>query len=186
MTLSPTSSHSGGTLAKLYDFTITGADQASIDSNVDGTTVANFSGYDVLQIWGIARTDDAAALVEVDMTLNNDTGANYDLQSLNATNATVTAAPTLGDTKWALLGHGSGGTANYAGLIKVLIPGYAGTTFYKTADINLVVNDGTAANNRVNVRPGTYRSTSAITRVKIAATVGQKLKVGSRLIVYGQ
>src|SRR5262249_48188123 len=66
----------GGGLAKLYDFTITGADKASIDTFVDGPGAGLLDQtHDVLEIWILARTDDAGATAAIDVTVNNDTGA---------------------------------------------------------------------------------------------------------------
>lgn len=176
---------SGGS-ARLYDYEVTGSDKASIDTNVDGSTVANFSGYDVLEIWMILRTDDAAAAVNVDLIFNNDTGANYDNGVLNASNTTVSASTALAQTSLTLTAHGSGGTSGYAAVNRLSIPGYAGTVFNKTGELTYEVPDGTAGNNRLGARIIGWRSTSAITRLKVAALGAAKLKVGSRLLVYGK
>lgn len=176
----------GGLSTKLYDFTISGSDQASIDTFVDGTTVANFTGYDVLEVWIIARTDDAAAQAAVDITVNNDTGGNYDRQVLDATNATVSAGVALAQTKWSSNAHGSGGTAGYAEFVQITIPGYAATTFNKVGMMLESRIDGTAGNNSADVVPIGWRNTAAITRMKVAAQGAAKLKVGSRLMVFAR
>lgn len=172
---------------KLYDFTITGADQASIDTNVDGVYAGTLSGaYDVLEVWVIARTDDAAAQTTFSMILNNDSGANYDTQAFNAHNATLVGGTGLAATGWVFNTHGSGGTAGYPGLVRMTIPGYAGTNFNKIAEVSAGEPDGTAANNLYEADLMGWRSTTAIDRLKVFAAGTAKLKVGSRLMVFAR
>lgn len=175
-----------GTVVKLYDFTITGSDQASIDTNVDGTTVANFSGYDILEVWLVSRTDDAGALALLDMRLNNDSGTNYDFTRISDTNTTVSGALSGADTRWQIETHGSGGSSGYATTTRLSIPGYADTTFWKVAELDSATPDATAANNDIRIGAFGWRSTAAITRIKVAGQGSAKLKIGSRLIVYGR
>lgn len=176
----------GGASTKLYDFTVTGADKASIDTNVDGTTVANFSGFDILEVFIIVRTDDAGASPTVDITLNNDNTAIYDTTRVRNANATVSGGTPLAQTTWQLIAHGSGGSGGYAAVASLRMPGYAGTTFWKVADMSIGTVDATATNDFVEVRALGYQSTAAITRFKIAAQGAAKLKVGSRVMVYGR
>lgn len=181
-----TDAEAAGGVVKLYDYTVAGSDAASIDTNVDGTTVANFAGYDLLEVWVIGRTDLAAAMDSFTMILNNDTGANYDRAFLQGFNGATSAGTSLAQTSWSFNTHGSSGTANYAGAVAITFPGYAATTFYKTGEHREVVVDGTAGNNVIGMKGIGYRDTAAITRVKIAGVGGAKFKIGSRLIVYGR
>jgi hypothetical protein len=178
----------GGGGAKLYDYTVAGADKASIDTFVDGSTVANFTGYDVLEVFALVRTDDAAAIAGVSVSVNNDSGSNYNWHQWYLTNVTVSADPhAAADTSWSCFNaHGSGGTANYATPIRLVIPGYAGTTFYKAGEASMMMVDATAANKRLLFLSLGWLNTAAITRLKIAAQGTAKLKIGSRLIVYGR
>jgi hypothetical protein len=178
----------GAGTPKLYDYTVAGSDKASIDTNVDGTTVANFAGYDILEVFAIVRTDDAAAIAGVSVSVNNDSGSNYNWHQWYVTNTTVAVDPhAAADTSWSCFNaHGSGGTANYATPIRLVIPAYAGTTFYKTGEATMMMVDATAANKRLLIVSLGWLNTAAITRLKIAAQGTAKLKVGSRLIVYGR
>lgn len=178
----------GGGMTKLYDFTISGADQAAIDTGVDdgGNGAAALStSYDVLKVFLIVRTDDAGADVSVDFTVNNDTGANYDYEYGYNASTSGAAAGAGAQTSWLFSTHGSGGSANYPGVTELTIPGYAATAFYKAATAVTAIPDGTAANNFIMNRSLGWRSTSAITRLKITAEGSQKLKIGSRMLVYG-
>lgn len=76
-----------------------------------------------------------------------------------------------------------------AGQARLSIANYAGTTFYKVIEHIAGFVDTTAGltHRQAVLGMDQYRSTSTITRVAIApATAGKKLKVGTRLIVYGR
>jgi hypothetical protein len=177
---------SGGGTSLIFRYTVTGADKASIDTGVDTPDAGSndWTGGDLLEVWIMARTDDAGATSAISIVFNNDNGANYDREVLNATNATVAGSSSLAQTGLAINSHGSGGSASYPSHVAVTIPGYANTTFFKKGEWREGVNDATAANNIVTIRSFGYRSTSAITRLALSAAAGQKLKVGSMLLIY--
>jgi hypothetical protein len=176
----------GGGGAKLYDYTVAGSVKASIDTNVDGTTVANFAGWDVLEVFMIVRSDVASAFATLQVRLNNDTGANYDqiMISKLGTGAPGGTQSAGGSNGWNLDMHGDSGTTGYPTVVVMTIPGYAGTTFNKVASVFAQTSDGTSANMLTEMATLGYRSTSAVTRIRIAP--GTNLKIGSRLIVYGR
>jgi hypothetical protein len=173
-----------GSPVKLFDSTL-GADTASIDTGAGG-----FSGaFDILEIWIIAQGDDASPTVDVafDLTLNNDTGANYDNESMASVGGGAPAAgASVAQTSWAFNTHGQGGTTQYPSVHRITIPGYAQTTFYKVAESETSRQDTTAGNSRIDIRALGWRNTAAITRIKIAARTTKKFKAGSRLVVYGR
>jgi hypothetical protein len=175
------------THALVYDYTVAGADKASIDTGVDAPNSGSndWTGGHVLEVYIFARTDEAGATVNLDITVNNDTGANYDTQYLQGANVAVGAGTALAANAWSLTPtHGSGGTASYASVLKLEFPGYAGTTFFKTAVLTGARADGTAANESAVLEAIGYRSTSALTRLKVAAQGAAKLKVGTQLLIY--
>jgi hypothetical protein len=188
--LNPTSpgasSSSSSLLSLVYKFTITGADQAAVDTGVDVAQSGSldWTGGDVLEVFWLSRTDDAGAIANINMTVNNDTAANYDLQQLHGINVTPTALTALAQTSWALSTHGAGGASGYSGVNRIVFPGYAATTFNKVADQSGGTNDGAAANELAVLRALGWRSTAAITRVKFACQAAAKFKVGSQLLVY--
>jgi hypothetical protein len=138
----------------------------------------------VLEIWVTARTDDAAANAGADLFFNNDSGSNYDLQTVRGINTTASASVNTAFTSVRIEAHGTGGTANYAAVSQLSVPDFTGTTFFKTGMFLGSLLDGTAANNDSLARAFGWRSTSAITRVKVAAISTAKLKVGSQLLIY--
>ncbi len=185
-TYQSTTGGGGGVLAKIYDFTITGSDQASIDTNVDGSTVPDFAGHDVLSWYFIGRTDDAGANAGMNINVNNDTGAKYDQQLAGANDTAVAGATILGATAWTPNISGGGSAANYATVLRMTIPAYTDTTFFKVGEFTTGKTDTTAGNNFGRLWIASFQGTAAIARLKVAAQGAAKLKVGSRLIVYGQ
>lgn len=181
-----------GNSVLLYDYTVAGADKASIDTGVD-TPNAGIAGtsafpltYGVLEVWILAQTDQVTAAGDFTMILNNDTSGIYDLQNDYGNNTATGAGVTVGDTKWALVAHGTGGSSANAAVISMCCPGYAGTTFNKVFDATLARPDGTAANMySLNWALG-YRSTSAVARIKIAGVGAGKFKIGTRLLIYAR
>lgn len=175
-----------GSTALVYRYTVSGSDKASIDTGSDSPDAGSndWTGGDLLEIWMLLRTDNAASGSVVNCTLNNDTGGNYDTNQNGVANTTFSGAVSLAQTSWAVNAHGSGGSASYAQAIRISMPGYADTTFFKTGDMSLSRPDGTAANNFTAIDSIGYRSTSAVTRLKIACAGADKLKVGSKLIIY--
>lgn len=173
----------------LYDYTVAGSDKAAIDTQVDdggNGALALPTVYRLLEVWIVARTDDAGASGTVHLTLNNDGGGNYDRQRITGADATASAGAVLGATSWPFGAHGSGGGASYPWVLRVSIPAYGGTTFFKTAEASDVRPDSTAGNNAASLFALAYRSTAAVSRVKIAAAGTANLKVGSRLMVFAR
>lgn len=180
-----------GSSILLYDYTVAGSDKASIDTGVDtpdagiaGT--AAFPALRLLEILIQARSDNAAAASTLNITLNNDTGSNYEFERQGATNTTASAAPQAATTAWAIGIHGTGGSASRATPLELLLPNYAGTAFHKSGFIRSGLTDATAGNNQIQKYVVNYLSTSAVTRVKIAGGGTDKLKVGSRISVYAR
>lgn len=180
---SPTSSGKGGSAgggATVLSTTTLGADTATIDTGAAGFSTA----FSILVIDALLRDDDAAAVSFFTLILNNDAGANYDSQRLEGSAAAASASTTLAANSWTLRCHGAGGTANYASATRVIIPGYGGTTFAKVAHALCALPDGIAGNNAADCHALGYRSTSAISRVKVTvAGAGTVLKTGSMLVV---
>ena len=175
-----------GMSSLVYKYTVTGSDKASIDTGVDTADAGSndWTDGDVLEVWVLARTDDAGAVVNIDMTFNNDTGSNYDRQIISGAGTTASAATQLANAFMGIVAHGSGGSSGYAAVNHCTIPGYAGTTFNKTMTAHCVIPDATSGNNRDLSESFGWRSTDAITRIKVAAESTAKLKVGSQLLIY--
>lgn len=167
--------------AVLFDSTL-GADAASIDTGAGGIA----QSQNVLEIWVIARTDQAAVGSAALLTFNNDSGAVYDYEQLTGTNVTAAAAPGNAQTSILLDAKGASAAANEASIVCLLLPGYTQTTFFKAGTSIAGAADTTAAGSIARVTSFQYRSTTAVSRAKIANGGGTVLKAGSRLLILGR
>lgn len=170
----------GGGMQILFDSTL-GGDAASIDTGANGIA----GGYNVLEIWIITRTAVVAVGSSILVTLNNDTGNNYDQVSIQDLNATLTGSNSLAQAQWTLVSFGANAQAGAATTIRMTIPGYDQTTFHKMGEVLCAQVEDTAADARMVVNGVRWRNTAAITRMKIAGNTGD-LKAGSRLLIYGR
>lgn len=177
-----------GGLELVYRYTVTGSDKASIDTGSDTPDAGSndWTNGDLLEIFLTGRTDEAVVSSVVALTLNNDTGSNYDRESFSfAGTGSLASSNALAGTSFGLSLPGTSVAANFQGLCMLRAPNYAGTTFYKVLDGWQAKNDTTAANNTFQNAMFTYRSTSAVTRLKvIPATAAKKFKVGTQLLIY--
>lgn len=170
----------GSGMTRLFDQTL-GADTAAIDTGASGFSAA----LSHLLIYMFVRTDQATVFSSANLTLNNDTGANYDRQRLLGTDVTASAATGVGAANVPIQAPGSSVAATVFGAIVVFIPSYAQTVGMKTL---LSVNgwgEPTAAENEVRLISATWRNTAAISRIAITGNAASNLVAGSRMTVYG-
>lgn len=164
----------------LFDSTL-GGNAASIDSGAGG-----FSGaYDVLEIYALVRTTEAAVQSSALLRFNNDSAGNYDHQRVGAQNITVFAAAAVAQTSILLLVPGASADTGAAAQIRGSILGYSQTTFHKTIEITALYGEDTADSNLGSIFGGRWRNTAAITRIQLLAGSGNLL-AGSRLLIYGR
>jgi hypothetical protein len=173
--------------ASAYATQILGAPAASI------TFSAIPAGYNLLRILVIGASAAAAESDRWFVQVNGDTAADYDAEHLGASNATTAASSHAASTGW-LSGTFSGvgdmpgasATAGVAGSLDITIPVYAGTAFQKAGLWRSGFNDGVTAAADCVVSSGTvaWRSTAAITSVKIATVSGSNLATGTTALLY--
>lgn len=171
-----------GLLAKCYDFTITGSDQAAIDTSVDGTVLSAFSGFDLISVICLARTDAAAAQDSVDFFLNNDTSGGHYTWTRLSPGGQGSAVNANGFTP---IVHGSGGTASYASQVQWEFLN-SGSTFDRTGNLRVSTLDQTTGNIDLRTLGWLWQNTAQVTRIKMQGSGTSKLKVGSRMVIYGQ
>lgn len=157
-------------------------DTATLDTGANAIP----AGANILDIYAICRTDEATVASNIGVTFNGDGGGNYDSSRILNTNSAVTGTSAVAAAAIPLQGAGASLAANIATSMRITVPGYAGTTFFKAATVHLGVSDATAANARVAVYGADWRSTAAINQVTLSITSGsgQKFKAGSALYVY--
>ena len=177
-------SQSGGAAAApLFNSTL-GVDTASIDTGAGGIA----GGFSLLEIQIIARTDEAVVNGHFALTFNNDTGANYDVETVQGNNAVASAGPVNGAANFNLVAAGASQAAGVFAAVSLYVPFYALTTGApQRAGWCTVSNVGTAAaNSLIQVYGLNYRGTAAITRAKIINSGGTVLKAGTSMAIYGR
>ena len=170
----------GTGMAKLFDSTL-GVAAANIDTGAGGISTA----YDALVIFIIAQTSDAAATSTISVTFNNDSGANYDRVSVQGAGGAPTGSGAVAQTALLMIAHGSAGSTSYPSVHQISIPGYAQTTFWKLGMHLDARGDATVGNNIAQMESVGYRSTTAISRMAVAAFGAANLNAGSRLLIFG-
>lgn len=178
MSLRPLTSRSP--LLEIFDSGEIGSAQATFD--VQGIPAL---GVD-LEFRLIARGDTAAATVTCGVTLNNDTGANYDNQQMFSNAATMAAAELFGGASLApnasIVAASAG--AGLFGYIAGVVFGYASATFNKVAELTYTTKTGTASGNLTFRKHACFwRSSSAVNRITFTPSAGN-FAAGSRLRVF--
>ncbi len=156
------------------------------DGTIDVSSISQ--AYNDLILVAILRGTDSGANDNLDVTLNNDGGANYYMERIFASSATAAAVESLGNTKVA-----SGqipAAAATAGIFAVFtfeICGYTSTTWQKHVSWVAASSLNNSAGNQFNYR-GTVRwaSTAAVNRVTLVGDSTAALKTGSQLRIYGR
>ena len=172
-------STSGPLLSVLFDSTLAGA-TTTIDTGAAGFSGAGAS----LLVHILARTDQALVLGNIQLTLNADTGANYDFQTNRAQAGAPTSGSSAAQSNVSIRVPGNSNTAGTFGTVVLWIPAYSQTTARKAIQWQAGWADPTAANSFVENGTGLWRNTAAVTRLTIVAGSAGNLAIGSRLAVY--
>ena len=166
---------------------MTGSVLAAYDTNtrLGGVLPTQYSHLKVI-IHG--RNDAAVTSAALAFVFNNDTSANYDYQNnltRSAPNNVAAAAATSINFQSMVGNSDTAGSAMYG---EFLIPDYQGTVFRKGILGGIWGKDGTDATGATVFQTATgggeWRSTAAITRLKIFPSVGNFM-VGTRITLYG-
>jgi hypothetical protein len=170
----------GGGLTPLFDQTLAAA-AAAIDTGAGG--IAGTASH--LRVVALVRTTQAVVASTVLLTLNNDTGNNYDRVRTETINATVNGATTVAAANVAVSCAGASvGNASLFTPIIFEIPCYVQTAAHKSGVFSSGIPDSTAANARADNGSFLWRNTAAISRLALTAGSGN-LAAGSRVTVYG-
>jgi hypothetical protein len=169
MPLVPASSRSGsggGSVSTFQRIGPIGSSQAAFTFSSIPSSVSDLW----LMIQG--RSDVAAQTQSVaNLIFNGDAGANYLEEQLQYQGSTLAVGGATGSSAIALTVPAASATANMAAAINVWIPNIQGTSFFKNAVIYYGESwDTTIANQVIQMRTATWRSTAAITSVTITAT----------------
>lgn len=181
-------SGAAGASALIYRYTVAGSDKSSIDTGVDTADAgsSDWTNGDLLEVFVFARTDEAGVFRStINMTLNNDTSSIYDRQYVDVSNTSVSGSPVVAQAQWQFVCSGNSGGSGVCGAWGMSFPNYMGTTFNKHGEFRGGVAEPTGSACQFDVQILGYRSTSAVSRLKIIPnTGGVKFKVGTQLLIY--
>jgi hypothetical protein len=145
-------------------------------SNVPG-------GYETLQLHWLARV--GASGEKLYAQLNDDTGGSYEYYNRYLYNA-GTIDEDIGATRLVfaqLTGGAYAHPASYASPGTAWIPGYAGTTFYKSLHAHFGDYYSSAHPNYPSGGVGRWYSTSAVTKILLGLVSGNNFDTGSRFLL---
>ena len=159
---------------------VLGADTNSIDTGAGGFSTS----FDHLLVIGQFRTTEAAILSNVGVRANNDTGGNWDRQTVFGRNASTTTEDAQAATS--ILGSMAGASAatGVAATFFMVVPFYGLTTLEKSGIILSGFADEAATGGDVRMSAWHWRNTAAINRLAFIAAAGNLL-AGSGVTVYG-
>lgn len=153
------------------------------------TTTADLSGYNSLRIQVMGRSTKAAITNELlEIRFNADAGANYDSENVydySNTSSTAHFEIIAGTAAGAGYLCAANAAANNAGAVEIIIPEYAGTTFYKNFIGSWGAQYTTATGDIVSGDFfGQWRSTAAITSITFKLAAGNFVNA-SKIRIYG-
>lgn len=165
---------------------VLGGTATSFDTNsfVSGGTISQ--AYKNLRVIINARGDVASLGVGCILTVNADTGSNYERELVTFSGSSITGIGQDATTPLNIVAGNdfpaANATAGQFGAMVIDIPNYAGTTGWKS----FLANGAThfVASNRISYRSDiVWRSTAAITRLQFATNGGNYI-AGSSIFVY--
>lgn len=170
----------GAGLSPLFDNTLD-SDTATFDTGAGGFAAT----YAHLMIVAYLRTTEAVIISTAAVTFNNDTGANYDNQTVRGRDTTASSADGQAAANWTLPIPGASAAAGVFGGALVFMPAYAQTVGEKAAYYMGGFADEAATGGDAGVKTIHWRSTVAVARIIFTAGSGSNFLTGSRLTVYG-
>jgi hypothetical protein len=185
-----------GEVRLVYDFTVTGAAKATIDTSTDGTLAGAFpTDLNYLEVFLTGRTDKPgiAPFVVPDnvlFTFNGDTGANYNRVFLaSSVGGAVAQGQAVSANNIAGVLASSSAAASFSGLCRLFLPNYNGTTFFKIAEFTAWALDSTAATShyQIGLESAEWANTAAVSSLQTTPEqAGGKFVIGTRLTIWGR
>jgi hypothetical protein len=139
-----------------------------------------------LLLIGTGRGDTSAANTTLNLRLNGDSAANYASQYIQGNAATASAVEAASASSIAIGAIAAAtATASHVGSIAIVIPQYAGTTFFKQAfSFGTLTAALTTGNMYAMVRGGVWANTAAVTSITLLPAAGNFI-AGTRFTLYG-
>jgi hypothetical protein len=150
-------------------------------ANVEFTSIA--ADWTHLQIRGISKTDRADDNDSVKMQFNNDTGSTYSTHVLLGSGSSASASGSANQTgALTFVGAGNNVASVFGGGV-IDILDYKDTNKYKT--VRSLGGYESNSTGFVTFYSGNWRSTSAITSIKLFPNVGSNFNQYSQFALYG-
>lgn len=135
------------------------------------------------------RTDLASVEEEsVAIRFNNDSGSNYDYQSLSASVTTIASGELFG-LSLLYLGvlSAADATAAHGGFVEAYVPNYSGATFHKQI-LHFFANnrDDETGGKEIGRRTSFWRNAAPITRIDLIPISGGNFVAGTVVTLYGE
>lgn len=140
------------------------------------------STFTSLRILMTGQSSSASAAVNVVLTVNGDTGSNYNNQEITGVGGTASAQFNANTTPTFVAAVPGSTTAGNAAQITIDIPFYSGTTFWKAAIANFGWVDSST---HVATIWYEWKNTAAITTLKFAEGSGANFVTGTSISLYG-
>lgn len=159
-------------------------------ATADCTFQAIQNGFSGLLLMGLIRSTGGGSGDNLNLAINNDAGgANYNQVKIVGTGASVSPGSSLGAASF-FLGTvtASTGATDQADLLRVQIPAYGQTTFFKTIESYLAsarVGDDSASGMQIDQTAGWWLDTDAINRLDVSIIGGGFFVTGSEIVLYG-
>lgn len=170
-------------LDRIYDSTLN-VSAASFDTGANGVPQT----FSHLLLVSNLRDDGAVVASWVNMNFNNDSGANYDREQATFGGNTGSATGNSAQTTMTVAIHaGANASASVFGATMLMIPNYTSTTSFKsvTSISGVLATLGTTSTYQAGAFQGIWRSTAAITQIKLLPGNGSNFVAGSRVTIYG-
>lgn len=145
------------------------------------------STYDDLMILTSLRTDRSAQTNDnINIRFNGDTATNYSRVQLVATGSSAsTAAGANATSITTIQAPGASATANTFGSGIIYIPNYKNTSYNKQVIVDGVQENNSTTAYFIGLFAGLYRSTSAISSIRLFPNTGPNFVQYSQATLYG-
>lgn len=171
----------GGGGTNLLFSSVLASDAANIDTGANGIS----TGFNILTVYLLTRTADAAAGGTLFVTYNASAGG-YQRTAMQVISTTVSGSTGSG-AGVVLDTHGNTGTAGAFGAATLTVPGYSNAQTQKSYVFQTTRPDSTTANEASTNGGGMWNSGgSAINQVTVVTSTAVNLKAGSSMWIYGQ
>lgn len=149
----------------------------TLTASADDVTFTSISSAytDLIVVFTTKTTTNSRAVL---IQVNGDTGTNYSITRLQGNGSTASSTRESTTDKWAMMDIAGSSDTNYWPVIGHFM-NYSNTTTYKTALFRV------AGKGEVQANVGLWRSTSAITSIKLYMSGPQGWASGTTFTIYG-